>query len=215
MDHEFFRVHQTAATYVANGLDVAMLEEFELHLMGCRSCVEDVESWRAIQQNIGGRRVAAPTARVRRVAPFMEWRMAASLLGVGVLGAAAGWFGGEATRGPDADSARTGIFNLPAVTRGADECTVLRMGAGTRVAVLRVPRVASGLVISALDADKHPLPAAHYATRVQPDGSHLVRLDSQWLVGRDVYLQTHRGDGAGGEPLGCITGELAVQGVAN
>ena len=214
MDHDWFALHQTAATYVANGLDDVTLEEFELHMMGCRACVEDVESWRAIQQNMSGRRIVAPSGRVRRDAPFMDWRMAASLLGVGVLGAAGGWFGGEVTRGPDTDSAQTVVFNLSAVTRGADECTVLRMGADTRFAVLRVPGVASGLVISALDGDKHPLPAAHYATRVQPDGSHLVRLDSQWLVGRDVYLQTHRGDGTGGEPLGCVTGELAAREVA-
>ena len=108
-------------------------------------------------------------------------------------------------------SAQTVVFNLPATTRGGDDCTVLRLGADTRVAVLRVPGVPSGLVIAALDAEGHPLPAGRYATRAQPDGSYLVRMDSQLLVGRAVYLQTHRGDGAGGEPLGCITGELASQ----
>jgi hypothetical protein len=208
MDHEFFQVHQTAAAYAANGVDEITLEEFELHLMTCRACVGDVESWRAIKQNMPGRQAAAP-ARLRHVAPFMDWRMAASLLGVSVLGAAGGWVGRDATHGPDVDSAQTVVFNLPAVTRSADECTVLRLGADTRIAVLRVPGVPSGFVIAALDAERHPLPAGRYATRAQPDGSYLVRMDSQLLVGRAVYLQTHRGDGAGGEPLGCITGEFA------
>jgi hypothetical protein len=210
MSHEFFKAHQTAAIYVAEGLGEVALEEFELHMMSCRNCVDDVESWRAIKQNMPGARAAGP-ARRGHVAPFMDWRMAASLLGVGVLGAAGGWVGRDATHGPDVDSAQTVVFNLPAATRSGDECTVLRMGADTRVAVLRVPGVPSGLVIAALDAERHPLPAGHYATRAQSDGSHLVRMDSQVLMGRAVYLQTHRGDGAGGEPLGCVTGELASQ----
>ena len=210
MGHEFFMEHQTAAAYVANGLDEATLEEFELHLMSCPTCLGDVESWRAIKQNMPGRRAAGP-ARLRHIAPFMDWRMAASLLGVGVLGATGGWVGREATHGPDVDSAQTVVFNLPATTRSGDNCTVLRLGADTRVAILRVPGVPSGLVIAALDAEGQPLPAGRYATRSQPDGSYLVRMDSQLLVGRAVYLQTHRGDGAGGEPLGCITGELASQ----
>lgn len=56
------------------------LDEFKLHLMACRACVEEVETWRAIQQHMRRRRVApaAGSAHVRRVAP--EWRMAASLL---------------------------------------------------------------------------------------------------------------------------------------
>ena len=212
MNHEFFKAHHTAAAYVANDLDGSTLEDFELHMMSCRTCVYDVESWRAIKENMPGRHTAAPV-RSRQMAPLVDWRMAASLFGVGVLGAAGGWLGGEATHGPDVDSAQTVVFNLPAVTRSADECTVLRLGADTRVAVIRVPGVLSGLVISALDAERHPLPAARYATRAQPDGTYLLRMDSQLLVGNAVYLQTHRGDGAGGEPLGCITGELTSQGV--
>jgi hypothetical protein len=206
MDHEFFKAQQTAALYVANGLGEGALEEFELHLMGCGRCIDDVESWRAIKQNMPGGRASV---RLRHVAPFMDWRMAASLVGVGVLGAAGGWVGHEATVGPDVYSAQTVVFNLPATTRSGDECTVLRLGADTRVAVLRVPGVPAGLVIAAVDGEGHPLPAGRYATRAQPDGSYLVRMDSQLLVGRSVYLQTHRGDGAGGEPLGCVTGELA------
>ena len=207
MDHEFFKTQQTAAIYVGNGLEQEMLEEFELHLMTCRVCLDDVEICRAIKDKMPGRRTAVPP-RSRHITPLADWRMAASLLGAGVLGAAGGWVGQEATRGPDVDSTQTVVFNLPNTTRSADECTVLRLGADTRFAVLRVPGVPSGLVIAALDAEMHPLPAGRYATRAQPDGSYLVRMDSQLLAGRAVYLQTHRGDGAGGEPLGCIRGEL-------
>jgi hypothetical protein len=210
MDHEFFKAQQTAAIYVGNGLEQELLEEFELHMMSCRVCVDDVESCRAIKDNMPGRGAALPL-RSRHVAPLTDWRMAASLLGVSMLGAAGGWLGQEATRGPDIDSTQTVVFNLPAATRSADECTVLRLGADTRFALLRVPGVPTGLVIAALDAERHPLPVGRYATRAQPDGSHLVRMESQLLVGRAVYLQTHRGDGAGGEPLGCITGELPSQ----
>ena len=78
----------------------------------------------------------------------------------------------------------------------------------TRFAVLRVPGVPTGLVIGVLDAEMHPISVGRYASRTQSDGSYLLRMDSQLLVGRAVYLQTHRGDGAGGEPLGCVTGEL-------
>ena len=49
MDHMQFKANQTAAGYVANGLDESTQEAFELHLMGCSECVEDVEVWRAIK----------------------------------------------------------------------------------------------------------------------------------------------------------------------
>jgi len=49
MDHIQFKANQTAAGYVANGLDESTQEAFELHLMGCSECVEDVEVWRADQ----------------------------------------------------------------------------------------------------------------------------------------------------------------------
>ncbi len=49
MDHLRFKSEQTAAAYVANGLDAAAREEFELHLMSCTECVEEVESWRALK----------------------------------------------------------------------------------------------------------------------------------------------------------------------
>ena len=52
MDHSQFKANQTAAVYVADGLDERTLEAFEMHMMGCTECIEDVESWRAIKVNM-------------------------------------------------------------------------------------------------------------------------------------------------------------------
>ena len=43
MDHTQFKANQTAATYVADGLDEGTLEAFEMHMMGCTECIEDVD----------------------------------------------------------------------------------------------------------------------------------------------------------------------------
>jgi Putative zinc-finger len=49
MEHLRFKSEQTAAAYVAGGLDPGLQEQFELHLMSCPDCVEEVESWRALK----------------------------------------------------------------------------------------------------------------------------------------------------------------------
>ena len=49
MEHLRFKSEQTAAAYVAGGLDPTLQEQFELHLMSCPDCVEEVESWRALK----------------------------------------------------------------------------------------------------------------------------------------------------------------------
>ncbi|MGH8260541.1 MAG: zf-HC2 domain-containing protein, partial [Steroidobacteraceae bacterium] len=54
MDHLRFKSEQTAAAYVADGLDPDTREQFELHLMACPECVEDVEGWRAIKHCLPG-----------------------------------------------------------------------------------------------------------------------------------------------------------------
>jgi hypothetical protein len=70
-----------------------------------------------------------------------------------------------------------------------------------------VPGVSKDLRVVALDAEKRELPASEYASRIQPDGSQLVRIDSELLAGRSVHLEARRADGSG-EPLGCVTGEM-------
>ena len=49
-----FKANQTAAAYVANELDEHSQEAFEIHMMGCSECVNDVEAWRVIKDT-GGR----------------------------------------------------------------------------------------------------------------------------------------------------------------
>src|SRR6185437_10298237 len=96
MDHIQFKANQTAAGYVANGLDESTQEAFELHMMGCSECVEDVEVWRAIKLDIPKQRPQVTTLappRRRSAAAFSDWRMAASVVGAGLLGAAGGWLG--------------------------------------------------------------------------------------------------------------------------
>ncbi len=206
MDHVQFKANQTAAGYVAGGLDDGTQEAFELHLMGCSECVEDVEIWRAIKVEMPkmGLNVRSATAP-RKSADFGDWRMAASLVGVGVIGAAGGWLG-KTTTVTDLDSTRTVVFNLPSVSRGAGECAALRLAADTQVALVRVAGISGDSHVVALDSEMHALPPSQYASRSQPDGSQLVRLNSSLLVGRAVHLEIRRSNGLD-EPLGCVTGE--------
>jgi hypothetical protein len=208
MDHAQFKAKQTAAVYVADGLDEHTLEDFEMHLMGCRECVEDVESWRAIKLNIPthARTRRAPAVLGHSAQAALGWRMAASLLVGGLLGTAGGWFGHE-SQAPNLDSTQTTFFNVPAATRSGGDCSALRLAPDTKFAVLRVPGVARDRKVIAADAEKQELPATRYTSRLQPDGSHLVRIDAQALDGREVFLEARAADGFG-EPLGCVTGEV-------
>jgi len=211
MDHIQFKANQTAAGYVANGLDESTQEAFELHLLGCSECVEDVEVWRAIKLDMPRQRPEVRTAAPkRRYVAFSDWRMAASLLGAGIIGATGGWLG-KSTTATDLDSTRTVVFNLPSVSRGADDCTAMRLASDTRLAVLRVPGVSKDLRVVALDSEKRELPAGDYTSRIQPDGSQLVQIDAQALAGRSVHLEARHADGSG-EPLGCVTGEVPTLG---
>ena len=207
MDHIQFKANQTAAGYVANGLDESTQEAFELHMMGCSECVADVEVWRAIKLEMPRQQAQVRTLTPRRkLAAFSDWRMAASLVGAGVIGAAGGWLG-KATTATDLDSTRTVVFNLPSVSRGADECTAMRLASDTRLAVLRVPGISKDLRVVALDSEKRELPAGDYTSRIQPDGSQLLKIDAALLASRQVHLEARRPDGTG-EPLGCVTGSL-------
>ena len=208
MDHTQFKANQTAADYVAHGLDEQTQEAFEQHMMGCTECVQDVESWRAIKLEMPRAAPAArPAAAARRFPAVADWRMAASLLGAGVVGATGGWVAksGQTT---DLDSTHTVVFNVPSVTRGADECVSLRLATDTQVAVLRVPGVARDLRVVALDSQGHALPGGTVHT--QPDGSQLLRIESRLLKGHAVQLEARRSDGST-DPLGCVTGEVGSE----
>ena len=208
MDHAQFKAKQTAAVYVADGLDESTLEAFEMHMMGCRECIEDVETWRAIKLNMPSRArpARAPAILGRGAQAAVGWRMAASLLVGGIVGMAGGWFGHE-SQAPNLDTTQTTFFNVPAATRAGGDCTPLRLAADTKFALLRVPGISRDRKVIAADAEKHELPASRYTSRVQPDGSQLVRIDTQALDGREVFLEAHAADGFG-EPLGCVTGEV-------
>jgi anti-sigma factor RsiW len=228
MDHSQFKANQTAANYVAHDLDEHTQEAFELHMMDCTECLDDVELWRAIKVEMPGRYTRAqpdvpvrapdpapysapPVAQAARTphpASFIDWRLAASLLVGGIVGAAGGWYG-KAARGTDLESDQTLVFNVPAVTRGGGECTVLRLAPDTRVAVLRVPGVSRDMRVTAVDAERHEIPAGGEVVRVQPDGSQLLKLDSRLLDGKTVELEARRADSIG-EPLGCVTGDTSV-----
>jgi hypothetical protein len=70
-----------------------------------------------------------------------------------------------------------------------------------------VPGISKDLRVVALDSEKRELPADAYTSRIQPDGSQLLKIDTALLTGRQVHLEARRADGTG-EPLGCITGSL-------
>lgn len=211
MDHIHFKANQTAASYVADGLDEATQEAFELHMMGCSECVGDVEIWRAIKQDMQrSRSLSRSAARRPRLPVLSDWRMAASLVGAGVVGAAGGWLG-KGTQVTDIDSPRTAVFSMPGTARGAEECTPLRFASDTQAVVLRVPGVSKDQQLFALDAERHELSATQFSARTQPDGSRLLHLDPRVLRDGSVHLEVRGRDGST-ESLGCITGEALPPG---
>jgi hypothetical protein len=201
MEHMQFKANQTAASYVANELDEPALEAFEMHMMECPQCVNDVEAWRVIKHHIPD-----PAARAA-VTPFRKtwwsgWGIAASLVAVAVSGVI-GWYA-RVLQQPSLDSTEVAVFNLPALTRGAGECTALQLAPDATVAILRVPGVPSERHLVTTDADGRELAAGHYAARRQLDGSWVVRLESAALRKESVQLATRGAQGAD-ELLGCVT----------
>ena len=211
MDHIQFKANQTAAGYVANGLEENTQEAFELHMMDCSECVEDVEVWRAIKLEMPPPAVAVRTGTsLRRPVDFGDWRMAASLVGVSVISAAGGWIG-KATVSTDVDPTQTVVFNLPSVSRGADDCTAVRLAPETHVALLRVTGLSLSRHVVALDSEQRELPAGQYAAWTQPDRSQVVRIKASLLEERAIHLEARSADGSV-EPLGCVTGEIPAVG---
>src|SRR5690554_4863871 len=100
MDHAQFKTNQIAAIYVANGLDAATQEAFELHMMSCAECLEDVEAWRAIKMHMPRKKAPAPVVQLptrteavaRRSSSVAGWRLAASFFAFALLGTMGGWY---------------------------------------------------------------------------------------------------------------------------
>ncbi|HSY09166.1 MAG TPA: zf-HC2 domain-containing protein [Steroidobacteraceae bacterium] len=199
-DHMRFKANLTAATYVAHALDESAQEDFELHLMSCPECVDDVEAWRAIEKHMPRDVPAAGVARSATPHPALNyWRLAASVIGVGILGAAAGWYGRALT---DSELDRTAFFNAAPVTRG--DCMPLRLAADTQRIALRVPGVASDRRVVARYPGAEEIGARGYSARRQSDGSWLLQFTAAMLARHSINLES-AGDSGPAEPLGCVS----------
>lgn len=197
MEHARFKANLTAATYVSHELEESAQEEFELHLMSCAECVEDVEAWRAIEKHMPR---AAPAAVQRPFAhsALRHWRLAASLIGIGILSAAGGWYGRML-----ADSAldRTAFFNAAAPTRGAPQCTALKFPPDTERVAVRFPGVASDSKLVARDAS-----GAELRARRQSDGSWLLQFAPATLARGAIRIES-AGERGAAEPVGCLSAQ--------
>jgi hypothetical protein len=204
MDHLHFKAAQTAAIYVSRGLDERAQEDFELHLMSCPECVDDVEAWRAIEAHMppSARPDLARTPFV--VGGFKEWRLAASLIGIGIVGAASGWYARPLA---DPELGKTAFFNALPVGRGAFDCMPLKFSPDTRRVVLRIAGVASGREVTALNSSGEPLTASGYSARRQSDGSWILQFAAETLSRRALRLESNGAAGPA-EPLGCVSAEI-------
>jgi anti-sigma factor RsiW len=200
MDHTRFKANHTAALYVSGDLDEHVQETFELHLMSCSSCLQDVEIWRAMSGGIRQQRDVV----IERSAPSAQpvpWRIAASFALIAIGSGAVGWFG-HTLAGASLDDESIAVFNLPPVTRGGDDCVRLQVAPVTELIALRVPNAALGRQLELTDAEGRLLEANSYSVRTQADGSWLVRVRAR-QSGEIVRLQTRGADGLS-EPLGCF-----------
>ena len=208
MDHLRFKADQTAAIYVSRGLDASAQEDFELHLMSCPECVDDVEAWRAIEEHMPrAARPAVPRA-ASASGGFRQWRLAASLVAIGILGAAGGWY---ARTFADPALDRTAFFNALPLSRGAFDCMPLKFAADTRQVVLRVAGVGSDRRVVALNSRGEELAARGYSARRQADGSWLLTFAADTIARRAIHLESRAATGPA-EPLGCISAELTPGG---
>ena len=116
-------------------------EAFEIHMMGCSECLNDVESWRVIKTHMPDA-VVVETARQYKKNWWGGWGMAASFVGAMVVAGAGGWFANALCSGRIWTRSETAIFDMQPLTR-SDECTQLAVAANTRAVVLRVTKVDS------------------------------------------------------------------------
>ncbi|HUK01881.1 MAG TPA: zf-HC2 domain-containing protein [Steroidobacteraceae bacterium] len=231
MEHLEFKSDQTAAAYVADGLDPHIQEAFELHLMSCPECVNEVESWRAIKEGLihegrepaeaaarvaaAGTHAAAPASRTPVAAPrvparaakvsrdhTVSWRTAVTFAVTALAGVMAGWFGHSA-QAPWSDAEATLFYTLSPVARGAVECTPVRLPPASKILALRIPGAALEQRLVALDSDGHDLSPERYAVTAQADGSWVVRVKTTQVTEQGLHFEARSLDGSV-EPRGCI-----------
>lgn len=231
MDHLRFKSEQTAAAYVAGSLDPTLQEQFELHLMSCLDCVEEVESWRALKGCLPLEAAQSPVARGADENPRLNaaavhpprasatanptpakpaaasssairWRIAAALAAGVIVGAAGGWYG-RSQEGPSVRSDRIGFYSLPPLMRGPADCMGVRVAPGVTVLALRVPAAAKEQRLVAVDSEGHDVAPEDYSVATQADGSWLVRLRSEMIRDQGIRFEARSADGTV-EPRGCI-----------
>jgi hypothetical protein len=205
MDHMQFKSNQTAAAYVAHELDEYQQEAFEVHMMGCSECLNDVEAWRVIKTHMPDA-VVMETARQFKKHWWGGWGMAASFVGAMLVAAAGGFYGGTFQR-PNIDSSETVIFDMQPVTR-SEGCTQLPLAANTRAIVLRMTRVDSERHPLATNLDGMELAANQYNVRAQRDGSWVLRFEPDYLKSASAYIVTRK-NGTEDESLGCVSAAVA------
>jgi hypothetical protein len=205
MDHMHFKANQAAAAYVAHELDEPAQESFEIHMMGCSECLNDVEAWRVIKTHMPDA-VVMESARQFKKHWWGGWGMAASFLGAMLVAGAGGYYGGTFER-PSLDSSETAIFDMQPVTR-SEGCTQLPLAANTRAVMLRVTKVDSERRLAATDLDGKELASSNYNVRLQRDGSWVLRFEPSYLQHASAYIVTRKADSAD-ESLGCVSAVLA------
>lgn len=200
-----FKANQTAAAYVAHELDEHQQEAFEVHMMGCSECLNDVEAWRVIKTHMPDAVVLEP-ARQFKKHWWGGWGMAASFVGAMLVAATGGFYGGTLHR-PDIDTSETAIFDMQPVTR-SEGCTQLPLAANTRAVVLRMTKVDSERHPLATNLDGMELAANQYNVRAQRDGSWVLRFTPDYLKQASAYIVTRK-SGTEDESLGCISAAVA------
>jgi len=205
MDHIQFKSNQTAAAYVAHELDEHQQEAFEIHMMGCSECLNDVEAWRVIKTHLPDA-VVLETARQFKKHWWGGWGMAASFVGAVLVAAAGGFYGGTHQR-PNIDSSETAIFDMQPVTR-SEGCTQLPVAANTRAVVLRMTKVDSERHPLATNLDGMELASNQYNVRAQRDGSWVLRFEPDYLKQASAYIISRK-NGTEDESLGCVSAAIA------
>ncbi|HTU64040.1 MAG TPA: zf-HC2 domain-containing protein [Polyangiales bacterium] len=200
-----FKSNQTAAAYVAHELDELTQEAFEVHMMGCSECLNDVEAWRVIKTHMPDAVVLEP-ARQFKKHWWGGWGMAASFIGALAIVGAGSYYSGTLQR-PDLDSSEIAFFDMQPVTR-SESCTQLPVAANTRAVVLRMTKVDSERHPLATNLDGMELASNQYNVRAQRDGSWVLRFEPEYLKHASAYIVTRK-NGTEDESLGCISAAVA------